>query len=327
MWRSALLRYGLARLAGSALLLWVILTFTFVLIHATPGEPVWLYNNNLSPAGVERLRDLYGLTRPLPQQYLHWLGSVAQGDWGSSFASARPAMEVVLERVPATLVLVGTVLLLEHAAGIGLGLWAAVRAGSRLDRGLRGIALLANAVPVFVLGPLLIEIFAIRWPLLPPQQMTSLGAEAWPWPSRLADLLFHLCLPALTYACVRFGGVFRHVRNGLLDVLASDHIRMARAFGIGEKRIFWRFALPHTFTPLIQRLGVALPMLLSSSMILEVIFSWPGLGWLFYNAVLQRDYPVLLATTAFTAVIVMLGNWAADLAAASLDPRLRHAAT
>jgi peptide/nickel transport system permease protein len=327
IWRDGLWRYGLARLAGSALLLWVILTFTFVLIHATPGEPVWLSNVNLSPAGAERLRDLYGLTRPLPLLYLHWLGAVVQGDWGASFTSSRPAMEVVLERVPATLVLVGTVLLLEHLAGVGLGLWAAVRAGSRLDRALRGLSLLANAVPVFVLGPLLIEIFAIRWPILPPQQMSSLGAESWPWPSRLGDLLHHLCLPALTYACTRFGAVFRYVRNGLLDVLASDHIRMARAFGIGEQRIFWRFALPHTFTPLIQRLGVALPMLLSSSMILEVIFSWPGLGWVFYTAVLQRDYPVLLATTAFTAVMVMLGSWAADLLAATLDPRLRRAAT
>lgn len=319
-------RYALARLASSLVLLWLILTFTFVLIHATPGEPVWIYNSALKPEAIERLRDLYGLTRPLPLQYLHWLGAVMQGDWGASFTSAQPAMALVLERVPATLVLVGSVLVLEHLAGIGLGLWAAKRAGSRLDRTLRGLALLANAAPVIVLGPLLIEIFAIRWQILPPQQMSSLGAESWPWPSRLGDLLHHLCLPALTYACVRFGGVFRFVRNGLLDVLASDHIRMARAIGIGERRIFWRFALPHTFIPLIQRLGVALPMLLSSSMILEVIFSWPGLGWLFYGAVFQRDYPVLLAATAFTAAMVMLGNWAADLLAAAVDPRLRHAA-
>lgn len=320
MWRHAL-----TRLAGSALLLWVILTFTFFLIHAAPGEPIWLLSVDLPPAAADRLRDLYGLSRPLPLQYLHWLGAVLSGDWGSSFTSARPAMGLVLERLPATLCLASAVILLEHLAGVLLGMWAAVRAGGHLDRLLRAGALLGNAFPVFVLGPLLIELFAVRWSLLPPQQMYSLGAESWPWPSRLADLLAHLVLPAAALASARFGGVFRFVRNGLLDVLGSDHVRLARATGIGERRILWRFALPHTFGPLIQRLGVALPMLLSGSMILEVIFSWPGVGWLFYNAFLQRDYPVLLATTAFSAVLVVLGSWAADTVAAIADPLVRNA--
>lgn len=321
MWRHAL-----TRLAGSALLLWVIFTFTFFLVHAAPGEPAWLHNPDLPPAAAERLRDLWGLSRPLPLQYLHWLGAALRGDWGSSFASARPAMGLVLERLPATLCLASAVILLEHLAGVLLGMWAAVRAGSHLDRLLRAGALLGNAFPVFVLGPLLIEVFAVRWSLLPPQQMYSLGAESWPWPSRLADLLSHLALPAAALASARFGGVFRFVRNGLLDVLGSDHVRLARATGIGERRILWRFALPHTFGPLIQRLGVALPMLLSGSMILEVIFSWPGLGWLFYTAFFQRDYPVLLAATAFSAVLVVLGSWAADTVAAIADPRVRNAA-
>lgn len=320
MWRDAA-----KRLAGSALLLWVILTGAFFLIHATPGEPVWLHYADLPPEAAARLRDLYGLSRPLPLQYLHWLGAVLRGDWGASFSSAKPAMAMVLERLPATFVLALAVVLLEHGAGIGLGMLAATRAGGRLDRFLRGLALAANAFPVFVLGPLLIEIFAIRWPLLPPQQMSSIGAETWPWPQRLLDLLTHLCLPAAAFALVRFGGVFRFVRNGLLDVFGSEHLRLARALGIGERRLLWRFALPHTFGPLIQRLGVVLPMLLSGTLIIEVIFAWPGLGWLFYSAVFQRDYPVLLAATAFSAVLVILGNWAADTVAALVDPRLRHA--
>ncbi len=176
---------------------------------------------------------------------------------------------------------------------------------------------------MIVLGVLLIELFAVRWPILPPQQMSSLGAEAWPWPSRLLGLLLHLCLPAAAFAVTRFGGVFRFVRNGLLDVLASEHIRLARALGVGEGRILWRFALPHTFGPLIQRLGVVLPMLLSGTIIVEVIFGWPGLGWLFYTAVFQRDYPVVLAATPFAAVLVVLGNWGADTVTARLDPRMR----
>ncbi len=322
MWRDAL-----ARLASSALLLWLILTFAFFLIHAAPGEPVWLLSGDLPPAAYTRLRDLYGLSRPLPLQYLHWLGSVLRGDWGTSFASSRPAMALVLERLPATAALTLSALLLEHLAGIGLGVWAAQHARSLADRLLRALALMANAFPAFVLGPLLIELFAVRWSLLPPQQMSSLGAESWPFSSRLFDLLAHLCLPAITLAAVRFGGAFRFVRNGMLDVLASDPIRTARALGIAERRILWRFALPHTFAALIQRLGVALPILLSGSMILEVIFSWPGIGWLFYNAFYQRDYPVLLAATAFSSVLVILGNWAADTAHQMIDPRVRHGRT
>lgn len=316
-------RFALSRLLSSALLLWLILTFTFFLVHSA-GEPIWLVNLDLPPAAAERLRDLYGLSRPLPLQYLHWLGAVVRGDWGISFTTAKPAMAMVLERVPATLGLVVAALLLEHLAGISLGLWAATRAQSLLDRLLRALALLSNTFPMFVLGPLLIEFFAVRWSLLPPQQMSSLGADSWPWPSRLLDFLAHLCLPALTLAAIRFGSVFRFVRNGLLDVLASDHVRLARALGIRETRVLWRFALPHTYTALIQRLGVALPMLLSGTMILEVIFSWPGLGWLFYNAFFQRDYPVLLAASAFSAVMVMLGNWLADALTLAVDPRVRH---
>ncbi len=320
-------RYASRRLAESALLLWVILTATFFLIHAAPGEPIWLQSTDLPPAAADRLRDLYGLDRPLPVQYLHWLGAVLQGDWGSSFSSARPAMGLVLERLPASLVLAGAVLLIEHLAGVLLGTWAALTAGSAIDRSLRALALLANAFPAFVLAALSIELFAIRWSLLPPQQMSSLGAESWPWPQRLADLLTHLALPAAVFAAARFGGVFRFVRNGLLDVLGSDHVRFARALGIGERRILWRFGLPHTLGPLIQRLGIALPMLLSGSMILEVIFSWPGLGWLIFTAFFQRDYPVLLAATALSAVLVVLGNWAADTVAALVDPRMRDAGT
>ena len=316
--------YAARRLAASAFLVWVILTLTFFLIHAAPGKPVWLIPTEVPPAAALRLRDLYGLDRPLPLQYLHWLGAVARGDWGSSFTSAKPAMTLVLERLPATLALAGAVILLENLAGLALGTWAAVRAGSRVDRALRALALFANAFPYFVLGPLLIEIFAVRLSLLPPQQMLSLGAEDWPWPRQLLDLLAHLCLPAFTLVAVRFGGVFRHVRNGLLDVLASDHIRLARSIGIGERRILFRFALPHTFLPLIQRLGVALPVLLSGSMLLEVIFAWPGLGWLFYNSFYQRDYPVLLAAATLSAVLVVLGSWAADLLSAAVDPRVRR---
>lgn len=320
MWRILLVRLG-----GSALLLWLILTFTFLLIHASPGEPVWLNSPNLHPSAEARLRDLYGLSRPLPQQYLHWMGAVLRGDWGVSFTTNKNAMSMVLEKAPATTVLAVAVLLAEHLLGFGFGVLAAIRQGSRLDRFLRAAALVANAFPYFVLGALLIEIFAVRWQVFPPQQMSSLGSENWPWYRRLLDLLLHLCLPTLTLACSRFGAVFRYVRNGLLDVLASDHLRAARALGIGERRLLWRFALPHTFTPLIQRLGVAFPMLLSGSMILEVIFGWPGLGWLFYNAFYQRDYPVLLATTGFSAVLVIVCNAAADLVTLAIDPRARRA--
>ncbi|MEO1368056.1 MAG: ABC transporter permease [Acidobacteriota bacterium] len=185
------------------------------------------------------------------------------------------------------------------------------------------LALTLHAMPAFVLGLLTVEWLAIRAPIFPPQHMTSVDHHSLSPLGRVLDIAHHLALPALVLALVRMGAVVRFVRNGLLDVLGRDFVRTARAKGLPQWRVLWIHALPNTLGPLIQRLGVSLPALLSGTVVLEVVFAWPGLGTAVYTAILQRDYPVVLAATALSGVLVLAGSFLADLAHAWLDPRVR----
>jgi len=320
------LRFILRRLGASALLLYLVLTSTFFFIHIAPGEPVRLYGDPRIPAARrQEIRQNYGLDRPLAEQYSRWLVAVAGGDWGTSFTSGRPAAGVLLEKLPNSLLLVLGAVFVEHALGIALGIAAAARANSSLDTAIRTTSLSLFAVPSFVLALLAIEVLTVYWPLFPGGQMRSDQASSLPFLPAVGDLLHHLFLPAATLGLSRYGGVVRYVRNGLLETLGQDYIRTARAKGLPPWRVLWVHALRNALTPLIQRLGVALPLLFSSSLIFEVIFSWPGIGFSMYLAVLQRDYPVILAATALAGGLVVMGTLLADLVHALLDPRVRRA--
>jgi peptide/nickel transport system permease protein len=319
------LSFTLRRLAASALLLLVVLSVTFFLVHLAPGEPAELFADpRISEEHRDRIRRFYGLDRPLHEQYLIWIGATVRGDWGISYSTGRPVSEVLLERLPNTLILVAGTAAVEYGLGLVFGLLAAVGAGGRLDRGIRVLSLLFYTLPSFWLALLAIELLSVHWQLFPAGQMTSEGADRLPLLARWLDLLHHLVLPALALGIVRCGGVIRFVRNGLLDVLGQDYVRTARAKGLHPLRVLCVHALPNALLPLIQRLGVGLPALVGGMMIIEVIFSWPGLGQTGYRAVLQRDYPLVLATTALSGVLVVLGNLVADLLQAWLDPRVRH---
>lgn len=313
------------RFAAALVLVWLVLTGTFFLIHAAPGEPSLLYEDaRMTEEGRQRLRALYGWDRPPVEQYARWLGAVMQGDWGTSISFRRPAMAVLLERLPATALLVLAGVALEHLLGIAIGIALARRAGSFVDRQARWLGLLLLSFPSFVLAIVAIELFAVRWPIFPPQQMTSDGhlqMSAW---GKLLDVLHHLALPVLVLGCLRAGAVMRFVRNGLLDQLSREYVLTARAKGLSEARVLWVHALPNAVGPLIQRLGVSLPVLLSGSIIFEVIFAWPGIGLLTYNAILSRDYPLIMASTALGALLVVAGSLLADLLHGWLDPRVRE---
>lgn len=319
-----MLGFILRRLATSSLLLFLVLSGTFFLLHLAPGDPIQL--GELHGASAETrayLESLYGLDQPLHRQYLSWLGSVLQGDWGVSFALRRPALTVVLERLPASLLLSVAVILLEHVLGLWIGVAAARRPGGRLDVHSRWSSLLLHAVPSFVVAIVAIEIFAVRLDWLPGQHMTSDEHHRLGPLGRAFDVLQHLILPASALALARFAAVARYVRNGMLDILSQDYIRTARAAGLSERRIFWVHALPNCAGPLVQRLGFSLPGLLSGALILEVIFSWPGIGSVMYDAILGRDYPVVLVATALSATLTIFGHLAADLLYAWIDPRVR----
>ena len=320
-----MVRFTLRRLGSALLLLYLVLTATFVFIHLAPGEPFRLYSApNIDAEQRQVMREAFGLDRPVWVQYVDWLGAMVQGDWGTSISSGRPAARVLLEKLPNTLLLVLAAVAIEHTLGILLGLVAATRAGGRPDRGLRLGVLFFYSLPPFVLALVAVELLATQWQLFPAGQLQSNDARflsGWP---RVLDRLHHLALPALVLGVSRCAAVMRYVRNALLENLGQDYIRTARAKGLSARAVT-QHALRNSLIPLVQRLGVALPILLGGGLIIEVIFSWPGIGNAVYVAVLQRDYPVILASTALSGFLVILGSTLADLAHAWLDPRVRNA--
>ncbi len=320
-----MLAFTLQRLVASIVLLFLVLTTTFFLLHLAPGDPINMMDLvRVSAETRAHMLELYGLDKPIHEQYLRWLAATAKGDWGISFTNNQPALGLLLNRVPATFLLVTTAVAIEHLLGLWIGLTAAIHRGSAFDVHSRWISLLLHSLPSFVLAIFAIEIFAARLGLFPSQHMTSDGFHTMTLGHKAVDLLHHLVLPAFTLGLVRCGAVARFVRNGMLDILSQDYIRTARSLGVSERRILWLHALPNCLGPLIQRLGSSLPILLSGVVILEIIFAWPGLGTTAYNALLERDYPVVLVTTAFSAFLVVVGNLTADLLHGWIDPRVRE---
>jgi peptide/nickel transport system permease protein len=220
--------------------------------------------------------------------------------------------------------LAGVALIIQYLAGLGLGIAAARRAGTRTDHLLRAGSVLLYALPVFWTGLMALSLFSFRLHWLPGGLMHSINAAELGLAARLLDLLRHLLLPSLILAIAAAGATVRFTRNSVLEVLGRDYIRTARAKGLTEKRVIWVHALRNAATPLVQLLGLSLPFLLSGSLIVEVVFAWPGLGRLAWESVLSRDYPVILATTALSGVLVIAGNLLADLCQAGLDPRVRE---
>jgi peptide/nickel transport system permease protein len=253
-----------------------------------------------------------------------WMGSMLRGDWGVSFSTGRPAATLLWEKMPNTCLLVAGTLLFEYGLGLILGVAAAARAGGRVDAWIRMVSQVLWAIPFFWLALVAVELFSVRWRLFPISGMSSDGADLLPTLQRTLDLLHHLALPALVSGLVRCGPVGRFIRNGLLDIKGQDYIRTAHAKGLSPARVLWVHGLRNAVIPVIQRLGFSLPMLLSGTLIVEVIFAWPGVGQATYWAMLQRDYPVILASTAMTASLVIFGTLLADLLHAWIDPRVRH---
>jgi peptide/nickel transport system permease protein len=230
---------------------------------------------------------------------------------------------VVLDALPATLILGAAALLVEQAAGLVFGIAAARRPGSAVDHAIRIVSLLLYSQPGFWLGLMAILLFSLVWPVLPAGHLYSVGAEEMGFGERLLDLLRHLILPATVLGLAEAGSVVRYVRSSLLDVLGQEYIRAARAKGISERRVVWVHALRNALPPLIQVMAISLISLLSGALIMEVVFSWPGIGRLTFEAILSRDYPLVLATTAFSAVMVLAANLMADVLHALADPRVR----
>lgn len=317
--------YWAGRLAQSGLIVLLAITVNFVLIHRAPGDPTaLLIGPEAAGADPARLRAELGLDRPLGAQYLAYAGGLLRGDLGTSFRYRRPAAEVLLAALPATLLLAGTAWLGALILGTAAGMLAAAHPGTLPDAFIRLGAVAALSVPRFWLGLLLILLFSVRLNWLPAQGWADVrGAAA--GLERIGDLLRHLILPWTTLVLGAAGGYALLTRVSVLGVLREDYIRTARAKGAGRGRVLLRHALPNALLPVITLLTARLGALLTGTLLVEVVFAWPGIGWLLYEAARGRDYPVILGGLWLTALLVTAASLLADLAYGWADPRVRAA--
>ncbi len=306
-------------------ILWLVFTLTFIVVHAVPGSVADLLDNpDLSPAAREAVRHRFGLDQPLPRQYLRWLEGAFTGDFGISFLYRQPVRRLLAQALPPTLMLTGTALLLDLILGIVLAVLGAARPRSWLDRTTTVLSLGVYGMPTFWLAGLAILFFSVQLGWLPSSHIHDLDAAAMPaWP-RLLDLLKHLILPAGILGLSGAASTARYVRASLLDIRESRFLLAARARGIPRRRILWIHALRPALLPLVTLLGLSLPFLVSGSLVIEVIFSWPGMGRLLWTAAWARDIPVILAVTLLGATAVIAGNLLADTLYVIVDPRTRR---
>ena len=318
-------RYIARRLLASIPALLGITLITFLLMHATAGSflPGLELNPNLRPEDIQRVRQNLGLDEPLPVQYWRWLTGLLRGDFGSSILNGRPVLGAILERLPNTLLLTGTALVIGVGLSVPFGIIGAVRRG-RTDNLLTFLSVIGVSLPAFWLGLLLILVFSITfnrlgWPWLP-----SGGATSAVGGGDLLDRAEHLIMPAVTLAFINLAIWSRFTRSAMLEALSQDYVRTARAKGMNERRVVYVHSLRNAVLPLVTLVGLELPALVGGGAIVEVVFSWPGIGRLALETALQYDFTMVLGLTTFTGILVIAGNLLADLLYALLDPRIRY---
>jgi len=320
------IRFIARRLGQAAVIVAIVAAITFALIHLAPGDPfsAVLDNPNVSEKVRETLRAQYGLDRPLPEQFVRYIGALARGEMGWSFSHDRPVREVLATALPNTLLLMGVALVASFALGIIVALVQVARRGSLIDNVLGAISLFFFSMPDFWLAILALLSLTYWLPIftvggaVDPVMHEYLGLGG-----RIVDRLEHLVLPALTLTLLASASVARYQRAALLDVLPADYIRTARLKGLTEKEILRRHALRNALLPIITLIGLSFPALLTGAFFIERIFAWPGMGYAVVNAIGTRDYPLVVGGVIIGSIMVTLGSLLADLLYAWADPRLR----
>lgn len=308
--------------AGIAVVLGVV-TLMFFLTRLAPGDPAALLVGPTATAEqLAAQREALGLNRPLPAQYAAWLGRFVRGDWGISIATGRPVRAMLAAAWPATVALVATSLLLSYLLGILIGTIQAMRGGAA-DTSLSVVTVALFALPGYWLGIMLVMVFTYRLGLLPAFGAAGLDADFLVGWDRVADRLRHLALPLVTLTLIGMGGTARFVRGAMLDVRHAPHVAVARAKGLSPLRVTVRHILRNALIPVLTLLGLSLPSLFSGAVFIEAVFAWPGVGRILVTGVQARDYPVVMAATAVSAVLVVLGNVLAEALVAWADPRIR----
>jgi peptide/nickel transport system permease protein len=312
------MRFAARRFAQAVPLLFIISILVFALIHAAPGGPLSLYldNPNVRPEDIARLRRAMGLDRPLGVQYVTWLAAFVRGDWGYSYADGRPVIDRMMERVPATLQLVGVSTLLAVLVSIGAGVGAAVRRG--VDRTASLGAVAGLSIPVFWLGLVLQLVFANALGWLPSSGRASFAGGG------IGDRLAHLVLPVSVLAVAHAAGWSRYLRSSVRLALMQPFANAARSRGVAESRILLRHALRHALLPFATVVLLDASIMASGAVVTESIFAWPGIGSLFTEALAKRDYTVLMAFLMCASAAVVMLSFLADVVVHALDPRTRE---
>ena len=296
----------------------VVAIFVFSMLRLTAGDPAAIIaGDNATSQQVAEIRVRLGLERPIPQQFIIWLGNVLRGDFGESFFFKKKVAELILERVEPTLALSMSTMLLAVATAVPLGVIAAWKRGTWIDRGVMGISVLGFSVPVFVIGYALIYLFAIELAWLPVQGYQRLREG-------FGGFLERLVLPSLTLAVIYVALIARITRASVLEVLGADHVRTARAKGLAELPVLLRHVLRNAAVPIVTVIGLGVALLIGGVVVTESVYSIPGLGRLIVDAVLARDYPTVQAVVLLFSVVYVVINLLVDLTYTFLDPRIRY---
>lgn len=306
------------RLFQCILTMFLVSILCFALVKAAPGDPVMTYvQPNMSEKAIEDIRESLGLNKPIYLQYFIWLGKILQGNFGNSLMNNRPVLAQILERLPATAILMGSSIILGFIFSIFLGLYSGKYKNGILDKITSTLCYIGISIPTFWFGILLIYLFSVNNQLLPSIGMHSDGVNT------LSDLLLHLIMPCAVLTFVNAAQYIQYLRSSTITELTSDYVMVQTAYGMKDSGILFKHVLKNAMLPMITVLGMSLQSLVSGAIITEQVFAWPGIGQLAVTSVTQFDYPLIMGITMFTAFLVVLGNLIADIMYAVFDPRIR----
>ncbi|HXW27143.1 MAG TPA: ABC transporter permease [Xanthobacteraceae bacterium] len=313
-----MLAYVVRRILATIPVMAVVALFVFSLLYIAPGDPAAVIaGDQATPADVERIRQSLGLDRPFLVQFGDWVWNILHANLGTSMFTGLPVTKMIAQRIEPTLSLMAVTLVFAISVAVPLGVVAAWRAGSFVDRAVMAFAVFGFSVPVFVVGYLLAYVFALKLEWLPVQGYTPLAEGLWPW-------FENLILPAIALGCVYIALIARITRATMLEVLAQDYIRTARAKGIGQSGILFVHALKNASVPIVTVIGIGIALLIGGAVVTESVFVIPGLGRLTIDAILRRDYPVIQGVVVLFSFVYVLVNLMIDLAYTVLDPRIRY---
>lgn len=307
------------RLLQSILTMFIVSILCFGLIKSAPGDPVLTFvEPNMSEEYIHTLRENLGLTKPISQQYFIWLKNILQGNFGNSLMNKRPVLQQIAERLPATLLLMGSSLMLSILISIPIGLFSGKYKNGRFDKINSALSYIGISIPSFWFGILLIYLFSVRLNLLPSIGMRTPGVD------KLSDLLLHLIMPCAVLTFSNVAQFTRFIRSSTITELSNDYVTVQKAYGMSETGILFRHVLKNAMLPMITVLGMSLQSLVSGAIICEQVFAWPGTGQLAVTAVTTFDYPLIMGITMFTALLIVIGNLVADGLYSLIDPRIRR---